>query len=181
MGVLTEAECAGRRRLIWGAGLLGLGVGGFFDGIVLHQILQWHHMVSNVSPVTTVAGLKENTLGDGLFHGATYIFTLLGIWLLWSTARPRHVRLPAKLLIGGMLAAWGVFNLVEGIVDHQVLGIHHVNETVARSQWVYWDMGFLVWGAAMLIGGWLLLRAGDREVGAVASERRVDARPGRRA
>lgn len=23
--------------------LFGLGLGGFFDGIVLHQILQWHH------------------------------------------------------------------------------------------------------------------------------------------
>jgi uncharacterized membrane protein len=27
--------------------LFGLGLGGFFDGIVLHQILQWHHMVTN--------------------------------------------------------------------------------------------------------------------------------------
>jgi uncharacterized membrane protein len=23
---------------------LGIGLGGFVDGIVLHQILQWHHM-----------------------------------------------------------------------------------------------------------------------------------------
>jgi len=27
---------------------LGLGLGGFVDGILLHQILQWHHMLSNV-------------------------------------------------------------------------------------------------------------------------------------
>lgn len=27
--------------------LLGLGLGGFFDGIVLHQILQWHHMLTD--------------------------------------------------------------------------------------------------------------------------------------
>ncbi|MCK1539441.1 DUF2243 domain-containing protein, partial [Bradyrhizobium sp. 176] len=26
--------------------LLGLGLGGFFDGIVFHQLLQWHHMLS---------------------------------------------------------------------------------------------------------------------------------------
>src|SRR5688500_5971320 len=26
----------------------GVGVGGFVDGILLHQILQWHHMVSDV-------------------------------------------------------------------------------------------------------------------------------------
>ena len=27
--------------------LYGLGLGGFIDGIVLHQILQWHHMVTH--------------------------------------------------------------------------------------------------------------------------------------
>ena len=26
--------------------LLGIGPGGFVDGIVLHQILQWHHMTT---------------------------------------------------------------------------------------------------------------------------------------
>ena len=45
----------GRRRVVWGTVLLGLGLGGFFDGIVLHQILQWHHMESNHSVATTAA------------------------------------------------------------------------------------------------------------------------------
>jgi uncharacterized membrane protein len=27
--------------------LIGFGVGGFVDGIVLHQILQWHHMLTS--------------------------------------------------------------------------------------------------------------------------------------
>ena len=31
--------------------LYGLGLGGFVDGIVLHQILQWHHMVSDVDGI----------------------------------------------------------------------------------------------------------------------------------
>lgn len=34
--------------------LLGLGLGGFFDGIILHQVLQWHHML-------TSAGFPPNT------------------------------------------------------------------------------------------------------------------------
>jgi uncharacterized membrane protein len=53
--------------------------------------------------------------------------------------------------------------VVEGIVDHHLLGIHHVNETVPREQWIFWDIGFLIWGAAMLIGGWLLLRRGQQK------------------
>jgi hypothetical protein len=65
--------------------LLGLGLGGFFDGIVLHQLLQWHHMVSSVESFSpeTVPGLRTNTLADGLFHAVTYIFTVLGVTLLW--------------------------------------------------------------------------------------------------
>jgi uncharacterized membrane protein len=51
--------------------LYGLGLGGFVDGILLHEVLQWHHMVSSEYPTNTVAGLEVNTLADGLFHIAT--------------------------------------------------------------------------------------------------------------
>ena len=61
---------------------LGLGMGGFFDGIVLHQVLQWHHMISQPYPPTTVHNLEANTLWDGLFHAATYIFVGIGLALL---------------------------------------------------------------------------------------------------
>ena len=62
-----------------------------------------------------------------------------------------------------MLVGFGAFNLVEGIIDHQILGIHHVNETVPREQWIYWDLGFLAWGAAMVVFGWYLLKRGQEE------------------
>ena len=152
--------------------LLGLGLGGFFDGIVLHQVLQWHHMLtSHGYPPDSVRNLQINTLWDGLFHALTYVFVALGLVILWRAAHRSHVRWLGKLLAGAMLIGFGLFNLVEGIIDHHLLGLHHVNETVARDQWIYWDLGFLAWGAAMLIGGWLLLRAGRRETrneGAVA-------------
>lgn len=143
--------------------LLGLGLGGFFDGIVLHQLLQWHHMVSVPYPPDTVRNLKINTLADGLFHLSTYIFVGLGLGLLWRAASLRHLAWSGKLLVGTLLLGFGAFNLVEGLINHQLLGIHHVNEMVPRDQWLWWDLGFLAWGAAMLIGGWLLLQAGRRE------------------
>jgi uncharacterized membrane protein len=146
-------QAEGRRtQLTWAGLLLGIGLGGFFDGIVLHQILQWHHLLSSHGdfPVTTVAGLRVNTLWDGLFHAATYAATVAGLVLLWSTPE----------LIGLLLMGWGGFNLVEGLVDHQLLGIHHVNETAPPEQWIWWDVGFLVWGALMLLGGWALARRG---------------------
>ena len=67
------------------------------------------------------------------------------------------------MLVGTIVMGFGIFNLVEGIIDHEILGIHHVNETVLPDQWIYWDIGFLIWGAAMVVGGWLLLRAGERD------------------
>src|SRR5215207_4484324 len=58
--------------------LFGLGLGGLFDGIVLHQILQWHHMLTNVGyPADSVDNLKVNTFWDGIFHASTYLFTAL--------------------------------------------------------------------------------------------------------
>jgi uncharacterized membrane protein len=141
--------------------LLGIGLGGFFDGIVLHQLLQWHHLVSSVdfySPVT-VPGLRINTFADGLFHAVTYIFTVLGVTLLWRALRAGE-GVTARQFIGLALLGWGSFNVVEGVVDHLLLGIHHVNETVSREQWLWWDLGFLLWGAAMIAGGWCLWRGG---------------------
>lgn len=48
--------------------VLGLGLGGFVDGIVLHQIAQWHNMLSSTErcPVSTVEGMERNMLADGL-------------------------------------------------------------------------------------------------------------------
>ena len=142
----------------------GLGLGGFFDGIVLHQILQWHHMLTSAGfPADSTQNLKVNTFWDGLFHASTYVFVVIGLVILWRAAHRRHLWWSGKMLAGAMLVGFGLFNVAEGLVDHQLLGIHHVNETVPREQWIYWDLGFLAWGAAMLVGGWMLLRAGRRD------------------
>ena len=150
-----------------GGVLLGLGIGGFFDGIVLHQILQWHHMVSNVDayPTSTVAGLEANTLGDGLFHAVTYLFTLTGLFLLWRSLAQPNGPWSTRTFIGLLMIGWGLFNLVEGLIDHHILRIHHVRP---GDNQLAWDLAFLAWGAAMLVGGWLLIRASERESGPVS-------------
>jgi uncharacterized membrane protein len=151
--------------------LLGLGLGGFVDGIVLHQILQWHHMLSAEGsyPKTTVAGLEANTLADGVFHASTWILAAMGVWLLWRAARSHGGVGPGRVLAGWMLFGWGVFNVVEGIVDHHILGIHHVREGAGINE-TAWDLAFLTFGAALLIVGWLMTR--NRE-GQVARDRVV--------
>ncbi len=156
--------------------LLGLGMGGFFDGIILHQVLQWHHMVTSAGyPPDSVANLRFNTLLDGLFHVMTYLFVAIGLVLFWRAARHPHARWSSKLLMGTVLIGFGAFNLVEGTINHQLLGLHHVNETAPSEQWIYWDLGFLAWGAIMVAVGWLLLRAGKWETAAVAPRQSVEA------
>jgi uncharacterized membrane protein len=159
-----EMQPTTRRTFPTAAGIFfGLGLGGFFDGIVLHQVLQWHHMLSNWYPVSTIENLKLNARWDGIFHSVTYVFVLIGLYLLWRTAHREHLYWSSELLIGSMLVGFGSFNVFEGLLNHHLLGLHHVNETVERSQWLVWDIGFIIWGAAMLIGGWYLLRRGKAE------------------
>jgi uncharacterized membrane protein len=96
--------------------------------------------------------------------------------MLWRAAQRTHVRWSGKLLAGTLLMGFGLFNLVEGLMDHHLLGLHHVNETVPPAQWIYWDIAFLVWGALMLWGGWRLLRAGRQETPEPRMDERLDAR-----
>ena len=122
--------------------LLGLGLGGLFDGIVLHQVLQWHHMLTSAGyPPTNVENLQVNTLWDGLFHAPTYVFVVLGLIVLWRASHRTQIRWSSKLLMGSILMGFGIFNLVEGVVDHHLLGIHHVNEKVPREQWILLGSG----------------------------------------
>ncbi len=140
--------------------LLGIGLGGFVDGIVLHQMLQWHHMLTDQGdyPSNTVRGLEVNTLWDGLFHASTWLFVIVGLFLLWRAVAGGR-RWTWRSLVGLLLAGWGIFNLVEGIVDHHILGVHHVRDDVADPMW--WDLGFLAFGGALLVVGFAL-RGSDR-------------------
>src|ERR1700710_1245416 len=131
--------------------LFGLGLGGFFDGIVLHQMLQWHHMLSSWYPIKEMQSLELNTFWDGVFHSGTYIFLVIGLFILWRAAHRKHLFWSTKLLLGTLLLGWGIFNVVEGIIDHELLGVHHVTELVPLSQRIYWDSAFLAWGAAMIV------------------------------
>ena len=134
--------------------VLGLGLGGFIDGIVLHQVLQWHHLLTGESggePMTTVAGLEANTLADGFFHLATWVLVVVGMALAVRAWQRSELAPPWRLQIGLLLAGWGVFNVVEGLIDHQLLGIHHVRDDLGGP--LGWDLAFLGLGAVLIAVG----------------------------
>jgi uncharacterized membrane protein len=138
--------------------LIGIGMGGFVDGIVLHQIAQWHNMLSNVVPPHTMDNMRVNMTWDGLFHALTWLITLVGILLLWSAAYARAPIPSMRAFMGQLILGWGVFNLIEGIIDHQILRIHNVREV---PNYTVYNLTFLaVGGVLFLVIGWLLMRAG---------------------
>jgi uncharacterized membrane protein len=150
------------RPLASAAIVLGLGLGGFVDGIVFHQVLQWHHMATSHADPTVAGDLGLNMRLDGLFHAATWLLVALGLALLHRAWRRADGPPDGRVLLGGLLAGWGIFNLVEGVVDHHLLGIHHVHPSGALA----WDLAFLAFGAALVLGGWSVARAGARGAGA---------------
>jgi uncharacterized membrane protein len=156
------ATWLGLQRRSWpvvrAGALLGLGLGAFFDGIVFHQVLQWHHMLSS-HPDSAVAGdLPLNVLADGLFHAAAYVFTVAGVAALWRARRRRAAPVSGRVLVGAVVLGWGVFNVVEGLVNHQVLGVHHVWADGPGGV-LLWDAAFLAWGALFVLGGYAVARS----------------------
>ena len=137
--------------------LLGTGMGGFVDGIVLHQILQWHNMLSSVRPPTDLLAMKYNMVWDGLFHAFTWVMVALGVWRLWVAGKRTDVLWSGKTFVGSLVLGWGLFNFVEGTIDHQIFGIHHVHPGTSQLSW---DLGFLVFGLLQIVAGWAVIRAG---------------------
>jgi uncharacterized membrane protein len=145
-----------RRSPVVAAGiLLGVGLGGFVDGIVLHQILQWHNLLSARVPPVDLVAMKYNMVWDGLFHAFTWLTTAAGLVLLWRAGARSDSAWSARLLVGALALGWGSFNFVEGLVDHQLLGLHHVHGSVDTAAW---DLGFLLFGLLLVGGGFALIR-----------------------
>jgi uncharacterized membrane protein len=101
--------------------------------------------------------MQRNMMWDGLFHAATWTITLAGAYLLLHDAR-RGAPLPtARVFTGQLVLGWGVFNVVEGIVDHHLLQLHHVRDLPVHLP--AYDWAFLaVGGVGFILLGALLAR-----------------------
>ncbi|MBS4172258.1 DUF2243 domain-containing protein [Bacillus sp. FJAT-49736] len=107
-----------KNRTFIGAFIFGMGIIGMLDGILLHQIFQFHSVYMYTNRFNQI-------VSDGIFHLFVTIIVFVGGYLLWSSEREKLTN-PNLTFWSGFLFGSGIFNLVEGIVDHHVLGIHHV-------------------------------------------------------
>jgi len=137
-------------RAYWFAGFcIGFALAGFFDGILLHQVLQWHSLLSSLDG-EIFQDLRFRMLTDGLFHVVMYLIGVLGLWLLWRTraqfdAEGAGMRFWATLLIG-----FGTWHLIDAVLNHWTLGLHHIREDQNR---LLWDLIFFVLGLACVGAG----------------------------
>jgi uncharacterized membrane protein len=138
---MSEIAVAPTRDVRLAGGLLGFALGGFFDGILLHQILQWHHLLSAIDP----GDVRMQVVADGLFHALMYAVALLGLWQLCRIARRTAV--PTMALLAALLWGFGGWHLVDAVLFHWLLGIHRVRMDTASP--LFWD---LLWLAAFGFG-----------------------------
>ena len=62
---------------------------------------------------------------------------------------------PGRVFGGALLLGWGLFNLIEGGIDHHLLGVHHVVERLGPSVWDWVFLASVAFGAT----GWMLTRS----------------------
>ena len=67
--------------------LIGFGLGGFIDAIVLHMLLQWHHLVSGRVPMNTLVGLQRNVFWDGVLSAGMWLVIVVGLTVLWRSVQ----------------------------------------------------------------------------------------------
>jgi len=120
--------------------LLGIALGGFFDGILLHQVLQWHHLLSALERDGWDLGAQ--IMADGLFHVAMYGLAVAA--LVWLAQRRAALAAPgaARTLAAGTLLGFAAWQLIDIVLAHWVLGIHRVRMDTGLP--LAWDLGWLV-------------------------------------
>jgi uncharacterized membrane protein len=136
-----------RSSLFWPGVLVGIGVAGTLDEVVLHQLLGWHHFYDRS---TTSVGL----LSDGLFH--LFSTAVLVVGVIQLVDRRRTSPDPPRLALAGILLGAGGFNLYDGTIQHKLLGLHQVRANAPNN--LPYDLAFLAVAAAVALAGATLLR-----------------------
>ena len=107
----------------------------------------------------SIGHLKRQITQDGFFDFTVWMLTIVGVVLLFRAARPPVQTWSGNVFLGAILIGCGTFNFVEGLVDHQILGLHHV--LPGHSDQFLFDMLFLASGLVLAMGGWFLARSGS--------------------
>ncbi|MDB5930485.1 MAG: hypothetical protein JWR60_2192 [Polaromonas sp.] len=155
------------RELKWAGLLLGVSLSGFFDGIVLHQLLQWHHLLSAVN-AEPWRDLRMQILADGLFHLLMYVLAAAGLALLWRARRNFALDKADRYLFAYSFIGFGVWNILDAVIFHWITRIHHIKMDAPNP--LLWDLAwFFVFGVLFVVIGYLLKRGLGKAGGSSSS------------
>jgi uncharacterized membrane protein len=118
---------------------LGFAIGGLFDGILLHQLLQWHHLLSAVRR-PWLHDLRMQVLADGAFHAVMWFVLLIGLCLAWRDHVAGSVP-STRVSVACMAIGFGGWHVLDAMLDHWVLHIHHIRDGSPHA--LAWDIGWL--------------------------------------
>jgi uncharacterized membrane protein len=135
-----------------GSFVMGFGFLGALDGIIFHQLLQWHSVIMATNRPAQI-------VSDGIFHFAVTLTLVLGGILLWVAGNPTTLSKGVRILIGGFLIGGGLFNIIEGIINHHILQIHRVRPGDPNA--LAYDLAFLGIGLLLFIIGYFIKRSGN--------------------
>ena len=144
-----EASAQGTRALHWIGLVLGIGLIGSLDEIVLHQLLQWHNFYVHTTTYWRI-------VSDGLFHLVSSMLLFGGALLLWSRRQLISSVRAGRALAAGLLIGMGAFNLYDGTIQHKLLQLHPVREGVPNQ--LPYDLAFNGMALILLALGWMLWR-----------------------
>ena len=162
----TPSAAAWCPELKWAGVLLGMALGGFFDGILLHQILQWHHLLSAVEGQPWL-DLRMQLVADGLFHVLMYAVLVAALVLLYKARQEFVLDGAGRYLLATTVVGFGVWNVLDSIVFHWVLQIHHIKMDAASP--LLWDLAwFVVFGVLVLLLGLRMQRSTGRPGSAIS-------------
>jgi uncharacterized membrane protein len=129
--------------------ILGLGILGAVDGIVFHQLLQWHHLVDHPNHPFEI-------FSDGIFNTLVAVLLVSGGIKIFLDFRKNQLSNNSRVFFGALLTGGGAFNLLEGLINHHLLKIHHVKPGDPYE--LLYDLAFLLVGAILVMMGWRITR-----------------------
>jgi uncharacterized membrane protein len=117
----------------------------------------------------SVEGLATHVRIDGWFNAAAWAAAGAGLVLLWRAAVSREAAWSGWVFVGALVLGAGIFNTIDSVVNHFLLGLHHIREGPDAPAW---DAAWLVLSVATLLAGAAVLRWGRGQVFAAGAVQR---------
>ncbi len=150
-------EVNGPRRSLLSGALMGIGVAGFVDETVFHQLLHWHHFYDRSTRDWAL-------ISDGMFHAVSWVCMVAGLFVFADLRR--RAAWDKLRQISGFGLGLGGFQLYDGLVQHKLLHFHQIRYNVSILPY---DLVWNIIAALVIIAGVVTLaRARRARVGSSA-------------